>query len=49
MFNGMINFYDYLGGGSDSVQTMFVVLLQVFIFNVILINYLIAVMATAYE
>ena len=27
MFNGMINFYDYLGNGTDSVQTMFVILL----------------------
>ena len=49
MFNGMINFYDYLGNGASSVQTMFIIQLQVFVFNVILINYLIAVMATAYE
>lgn len=49
IFDGLLNTYDYLENGEKSIETMFLIQFQVFIFSIFFLNYLIAVMTTVYE
>lgn len=49
LYDSAINYWDMIGMGEKSVENMVVQTVYVFIFNVILLNYLIAIMASTYE